>query len=56
MKLAIIGCGRSGTTRTQQIISKHFDFGHECLKEHGGVGWNLALDRHWYNIDESYLI
>lgn len=44
MKVAIIGCGRSGTKYTAQLLqSAGLDFPHEDWGEHGGVGWVLPI-------------
>jgi hypothetical protein len=40
----IIGCGRSGTKFTAEMLrSAELFFGHERIEANGGIGWPLAL-------------
>ena len=48
-KLIIIGCGRSGTTYTSQLLKKNgYDVGHEVIGANGISSWYLVSDKQFH--------
>lgn len=42
-RIAIVGCGRSGTTYTSQLLQAHgYEIGHEELQRHGISSWCIV--------------
>lgn len=53
MRFAVLSCSRSGSTYASVFFKQlGFDFGHESLREDGGVGWPLLMvvEREFFDV------